>query len=61
VASAESFDLIVIGYGPAGEKAGAEAAYFGKRSEHPSSEEVVSTPAPYRAKRGANRLSIFPD
>jgi NAD(P) transhydrogenase len=31
VASAENFDLIVIGCGPAGEKAGAQAAYFGKR------------------------------
>ena len=29
--SIESFDLIVIGCGPAGEKAGAQAAYFGKR------------------------------
>ena len=27
----EKFDLIVIGCGPAGEKAGAQAAYFGKR------------------------------
>ena len=27
----ESFDLLVIGCGPAGEKAGAQAAYFGKR------------------------------
>jgi len=27
----ETFDLIVIGCGPAGEKAGAQAAYFGKR------------------------------
>src|SRR5580692_6738048 len=27
----ESFDLIVIGSGPAGEKAAAQAAYFGKR------------------------------
>src|SRR5215469_16586142 len=27
----EDFDLIVIGCGPAGEKAGAQAAYFGKR------------------------------
>ncbi len=27
----ESFDLVVIGCGPAGEKAGAQAAYFGKR------------------------------
>jgi NAD(P) transhydrogenase len=31
VASPDSFDLIVIGCGPAGEKAGAQAAYFGKR------------------------------
>jgi len=31
VASNDSFDLIVIGCGPAGEKAGAQAAYFGKR------------------------------
>ena len=31
MASPDSFDLIVIGCGPAGEKAGAQAAYFGKR------------------------------
>jgi NAD(P) transhydrogenase len=31
VTSSEAFDLIVIGCGPAGEKAGAQAAYFGKR------------------------------
>jgi NAD(P) transhydrogenase len=31
VASSEHFDLVVIGCGPAGEKAGAQAAYFGKR------------------------------
>lgn len=31
VTSTEHFDLIVIGCGPAGEKAGAQAAYFGKR------------------------------
>ena len=29
--SSENFDLIVIGCGPAGEKAGAQAAYFGKQ------------------------------
>ena len=29
--STEDFDLIVIGCGPAGEKAGTQAAYFGKR------------------------------
>jgi NAD(P) transhydrogenase len=31
VVSADNFDLIIIGCGPAGEKAGAQAAYFGKR------------------------------
>jgi NAD(P) transhydrogenase len=31
VASPESFDLVVIGCGPAGEKGAAQAAYFGKR------------------------------
>ncbi|MGD0469478.1 MAG: FAD-dependent oxidoreductase, partial [Terriglobales bacterium] len=31
VVSGEDFDLIVIGCGPAGEKAGAQAAYFDKR------------------------------
>jgi len=31
VAGTEQFDLVIIGCGPAGEKAGAQAAYFGKR------------------------------
>jgi NAD(P) transhydrogenase len=31
VAESEKFDLAIIGCGPAGEKAGAQAAYFGKR------------------------------
>ena len=31
MASNEHFDLIIVGCGPAGEKAGAQAAYFGKR------------------------------
>jgi len=31
VASPDNFDLVVIGCGPAGEKAGAQASYFGKR------------------------------
>ena len=31
MSSSDSFDLVVIGCGPAGEKAGAQAAYFGKR------------------------------
>ncbi|MGB6499597.1 MAG: FAD-dependent oxidoreductase, partial [Candidatus Acidiferrum sp.] len=30
MANSENFDLVVIGCGPAGEKAGAQAAYFGK-------------------------------
>lgn len=30
MASSEDFDLVIIGCGPAGEKAGAQAAYFGK-------------------------------
>src|SRR5689334_19223960 len=31
VSETESFDLVIVGCGPAGEKAGAQAAYFGKR------------------------------
>jgi NAD(P) transhydrogenase len=31
VVESEKFDLVIIGCGPAGEKAGAQAAYFGKR------------------------------
>ena len=31
MASPDLFDLVVIGCGPAGEKASAQAAYFGKR------------------------------
>lgn len=31
MAQTDTFDLIIIGCGPAGEKAGAQAAYFGKR------------------------------
>jgi NAD(P) transhydrogenase len=31
VADMEKFDLVIMGCGPAGEKAGAQAAYFGKR------------------------------
>ena len=31
MAASDSFDLVIIGCGPAGEKAGAQAAYFGKR------------------------------
>src|SRR5215470_13566145 len=31
VAELEKFDLVIIGCGPAGEKGGAQAAYFGKR------------------------------
>src|SRR5450631_4144638 len=31
MSSQDEFDLLIIGCGPAGEKAGAQAAYFGKR------------------------------
>ena len=31
VPAEDSFDMVVIGSGPAGEKAAAQAAYFGKR------------------------------
>jgi NAD(P) transhydrogenase len=41
VASDEDFDLIVIGCGPAGEKAGAQAAYFDKRVAVIESAEYV--------------------
>jgi NAD(P) transhydrogenase len=41
LASTEDFDLIVIGCGPAGEKAGAQAAYFGKRVAVIESAEFV--------------------
>jgi NAD(P) transhydrogenase len=41
VASGDSFDLIVVGCGPAGEKAGAQAAYFGKRVAIVEREEHV--------------------
>jgi len=41
MASSEDFDLIVIGCGPAGEKAGAQAAYFGKRVAVIESSEFV--------------------
>jgi NAD(P) transhydrogenase len=41
VPSIENFDLIAIGCGPAGEKAGAQAAYFGKRVAIIESAEYV--------------------
>jgi NAD(P) transhydrogenase len=41
LASTEDFDLSVIGCGPAGEKAGAQAAYFGKRVAVIESAEFV--------------------
>jgi NAD(P) transhydrogenase len=41
VQSDDKFDLVVIGCGPAGEKAGAQAAYFGKRVAVIERAEVV--------------------
>jgi len=57
VASIESFDLIVIGCGPAGEKAGAQAAYFGKRvavierAEHPGGSGINTGTVPSKTLR----------
>jgi len=57
VASMESFDLIVIGCGPAGEKAGAQAAYFGKRvavierAEHPGGSGINTGTVPSKTLR----------
>lgn len=62
VGSTENFDLMVIGCGPAGEKAGAQAAYFGKRvamierAQHVGA--VASILVPFPAKLCANRRSI---
>lgn len=55
--SIESFDLIVIGCGPAGEKAGAQAAYFGKRvavierAEHPGGSCINTGTVPSKTLR----------
>ena len=57
MASIESFDLIVIGCGPAGEKAGAQAAYFGKRvavierAEHPGGSGINTGTVPSKTLR----------
>jgi len=57
VASIESFDLIVIGCGPAGEKAGAQAAYFGKRvavierADHPGGSCINTGTVPSKTLR----------
>jgi NAD(P) transhydrogenase len=53
----ESFDMIVIGAGPAGEKAAAQAAYFGKRvavverAENPGGSAVRSAGVPSKTLR----------
>jgi pyruvate/2-oxoglutarate dehydrogenase complex dihydrolipoamide dehydrogenase (E3) component len=52
-----SFDMIVIGAGPAGEKAAAQAAYFGKRvavvdrAENPGGSAVRSAGVPTKTLR----------
>ena len=57
MASTESFDLIVIGCGPAGEKAGAQAAYFGKRvavierADHPGGSGINTGTVPSKTLR----------
>jgi NAD(P) transhydrogenase len=53
----ERFDLIVIGCGPAGEKAGAQAAYFGKRvavierAAHPGGASINTGTVPSKTLR----------
>ena len=55
--SSETFDLIVIGCGPAGEKAGAQAAYFGKRvavierADHPGGSCINTGTVPSKTLR----------
>ena len=55
----ERFDLVVIGAGPAGEKAGAQAAYFGKRvaivdrSPEPGGNAASRTGVPTKTLREA--------
>jgi NAD(P) transhydrogenase len=57
VALHDEFDLIVIGCGPAGEKAGAQAAYFGKRvavierAEHPGGSCINTGTVPSKTLR----------
>ena len=54
MASNDNFDLVIIGCGPAGEKAGAQAAYFGKRvaiiERAPSLGGVPGCRAPWAAE-----------
>jgi len=64
VVESEKFDLVIIGCGPAGEKAGAQAAYFGKRVaviERAGApvESCINT-GTVRARRCVNRRFIFP-
>ena len=53
----DNFDLVVIGFGPAGEKAGAQAAYFGKRvavierAEHPGGSCINTGTVPSKTLR----------
>ena len=53
----DNFDLVVIGCGPAGEKAGAQAAYFGKRvavierAEHPGGSCINTGTVPSKTLR----------
>jgi NAD(P) transhydrogenase len=57
VPSTESYDLVVVGCGPAGEKAGAQAAYFGKRvavierAQHPGGSCINTGTVPSKTLR----------
>src|SRR5437868_7658577 len=57
MSKAETFDLVVIGSGPAGEKGAAQAAYFGKkvalveRAEEPGGAAVHTGTLPSKTLR----------
>jgi len=59
----EKYDLIVIGSGPAGQRAAIQAAKFGKRAALVEKLEVVAEsppiPARFPAKPSAKPFSIF--
>jgi len=60
----QKYDLLVIGSGPAGEKAAAQAAYFDKRvaiiEANIGLGGVCVNTAPSRARFSANPRFIFP-
>ena len=65
--STENFDLMVIGCGPAGEKAGAQAAYFGKRvamierAQHVGGSCINTGTVPSKTLREIGTLFLGPE